>query len=556
MGKCCVKRYLFLFLLVGIGCAISGGEKPEVPLPAAPLPEKDYQAAIQERSQKAMLQKDLVEWERSLAAIIEPLQAEIAENDSIIEQGLFPQNQMDIANRNRRLSAYLQALQQLTRLQQRLMEGDTAISREKVYAGMIDHYLSCLKFAEAAGPKKYAYEEDIKRVTEEIASSYHNGNFYAVVSLYNRLAKSKKPEAIDAASQVYCALSLARLGLGNDAVRIAEEALQKEFSLTCGSAPLFYELGEWLIDREEYNLAQGIFGRLADYYQTEEQWYEKAKKKVALLQSDQQNLLVRSKLDRALELIERNQNFSEAYRLCLEAQRSCTDLECHQEVQSSLDQLIAWAVADIEEKLQIVETKIEESKYLEAQQILGDLQRAYSGEIYPLPVAKKQALIRITAARLQEKEAGWKEELERQKLARANELLDSGQYEEAMFLFDQFKGTPYELEVETKKQVAKDRLAREQRVKAGQLFLKAKHTEDPELRKTYLTESYDLLKGTLDKYPDNSYAEKIRKNLEDVRSEIERTYPDFFAQSDGSNSELSAGTPAGKDTFPLRRETP
>jgi len=556
MGQCYLKRYLIFFFLFGIGCAFYGGKRPEAPRPAPPIPEKDYQVDAQERSQKIKLRQHIEQWDRLLTAIIEPLQAEIAENESVIEQGLFPQNQMDIAKRTKRLSSYLQALQRLKRLKQKLIEGDTALAREKVYGEMIDHYLSCLRLVEATRDNQYAYEEDMKRVTKEIAYHYQSGNFYTVVRLYNRLANSKKGEATDVVSHVYCALSLARLGLEKDAVRIVEEALQKDFSITCGNGPLFYELGEWLIDGERYNLAQQIFSKVAAYYQTEEQWYERAKKKVVLFQSDQQNLLVRSKIDRAFDLFERKGNFSEAYLLCLEAQRSCTDLDCQQEVQVSLDRLIARAVADIEEKLQIIEIKIEESKYLEAQEILGTLQRSYSGEFYPPPIIKKQALIRKKTERLQGKEAGWKEELERQKLERANELLESGQYEEAIVLFDQFKGTPYELEVETKKQLAKDRLAREQRVRAGQLFLKAKHSEDPELRKTYLTESYNLLKGTLDNYPENSYAEKIRKNLEDVRSEIEKMYPDFFVEPEPSDSESSSGAFEWNDTIPLKRETP
>jgi len=556
MGQCYLKRYLIFFFLFGIGCAFYGEKRPEAPRPAPPIPEKDYQVDAQERSQKIKLRQHIEQWDRLLTAIIEPLQAEIAENESVIEQGLFPQNQMDIAKRTKRLSSYLQALQRLKRLKQKLIEGDTALAREKVYGEMIDHYLSCLRLVEATRDNQYAYEEDMKRVTKEIAYHYQSGNFYTVVRLYNRLANSKKGEATDVVSHVYCALSLARLGLEKDAVRIVEEALQKDFSITCGNGPLFYELGEWLIDGERYNLAQQIFSKVAAYYQTEEQWYERAKKKVVLFQSDQQNLLVRSKIDRAFDLFERKGNFSEAYLLCLEAQRSCTDLDCQQEVQVSLDRLIARAVADIEEKLQIIEIKIEESKYLEAQEILGTLQRSYSGEFYPPPIIKKQALIRKKTERLQGKEAGWKDELERQKLERANELLESGQYEEAIVLFDQFKGTPYELEVETKKQLAKDRLAREQRVRAGQLFLKAKHSEDPELRKTYLTESYNLLKGTLDNYPENSYAEKIRKNLEDVRSEIEKMYPDFFVEPEPLDSESSSGAFEWNDTIPLKRETP
>jgi hypothetical protein len=556
MGKCYLKQYLCFLLLFTMGCTFYGGKRPEAPRPAPPLPEKDYQVGIQERAQQARLRQEIEQWERLLAAIIEPLQAEIAENESIIEQGLFPQNQVDIAKKNRRLSSYLQALQRIEGLKRKLIEGDTALSRERVYEEMIDHYLACLKLVEATRDKEYGYQEDIERVTEEIAYSYQNDNYYAVVRLYNRLANSKRGESIDVESRVYCALSLARLGLANDAVRIVEEALQRDFSLTCGNAPLFYELGEWLIDGERYTLAQDIFRKVAAYYQTEEQWHERAKKKVALFQSDQQNLPVRSKIDRALDLLERNGVFSEAYLLCLEAQRSCTDLYCQQEVQIALDQLIVWALADIEEKLQIIETKIEESEYLEAQEILSTLQRSYSGEIYPLPIIKKQVLIRKQVERLQEKEAGWQEELERQKLERANELLESGQYEEAIVLFDQFKGTSYELEVETKRQLAIDRFAREQRVRAGQLFLKAKHSEDPELRKTYLTESYSLLKGTLDKYPDNSYAEKIKRNLEDVGSEIETLYPDFGAESELTDAESPFGAFEGNNTIYLERETP
>ena len=87
-------------------------------------------------------------------------------------------------------------------------------------------------------------------------------------------------------------------------------------------------------------------------------------------------------------------------------------------------------------------------------------------------------------------------------------------------------------------------------------LLKAKHSENPELRKAYLAESYNILKGTLDTYPENSYAGKIRKKLEDVRSEIERVYPDFFEEPELTGAESSLESFQGNDTMYPERETP
>ncbi|MBW1679722.1 MAG: hypothetical protein JRJ08_06230, partial [Deltaproteobacteria bacterium] len=149
-----------------------------------------------------------------------------------------------------------------------------------------------------------------------------------------------------------------------------------------------------------------------------------------------------------------------------------------------------------------------------------------------------------------------KDEIDRQKLEKANNLLEREHYEEAIVLFDRFQGTPYQAEAETKKQLAIDRLARERRIKAGRFFSHATHSEDPELKKTYLIESYNLLEGIIDNYPNNSYAEKIKKNLEVVRSEIEKVYPEFFMEQEHSEAESLSEFFEGENNFYLEQETP
>jgi len=46
----------------------------------------------------------------------------------------------------------------------------------------------------------------------------------------------------------------------------------------------------------------------------------------------------------------------------------------------------------------------------------------------------------------------------------------------------------------------------------------------------------------LDKYPNNTYADRIIKNLTDVRTEIEKVYPEFFSEE---RPRLRGETPSG-----------
>jgi tetratricopeptide (TPR) repeat protein len=401
---------------------------------------------------------------------------------------------------------------------------------------------------------KLSYRVETENIAEEVKKNYHNGNFHTEVELYQHLLKRKNEKEIDLSSQAYYALSLVQLDLVEDAIRTIEEILQDEISITCEVAPLFYELGELLIDQGEYELAQKTFRKLVSYYQIEEKWYEKVKEKSEFFQTSRDNLIARNKLDQAFDLYDKSGDFFEALQLCREAEKNCSDPDCQEKVQASLNQLINRAAADIEEKLRKIDEKIAESKFLEAQEMLSTLKKSFSGEIYPLPIREKIALIHEKEEFLLKKEVEWKDKILLQKLEKANSLLESENYEEAIALFDQLKESPYQVEAETKKQLAIDRLARKMRIKAGQFFLQARGSGDPELKKIYLIESYNILKEIIDNYPNNSYAKKIRKNLTDVRSEIEKVYPEFFKQKEPLENESLSGFFEDEESFSLEEE--
>ena len=532
-------KYFFLSFLFFIGCTTFKVSKPEAPPPAPPPQKKVYQEYWAEKAQKLRVRKDIADWEDRLNSVIDSLQAEIEENTSIIKGGLLPGGQTDIAKKNEVLSSVLEKLKQIKSLQQKLNEKDTALSRETIYLDLIDRYLSCLKLGEKTSKENFSYGVDTKEIEEKIATNYQDENYYKVIALYRQLVDTKPAEGRNDKIQAYYALSLARLGWEEDAIKVVDKAFQGEFSVSGEKVPLFYELGEWLIDKKDYEVAERIFQKIALYFQGEEEWYKKARRKTALFRRGRQDLIVRNKIDQSLDLFEKKGNFSGAYLLGLEAQKNCSDPDCQKEVQTFLDQLIDKGVADIEKKLRKIDKMIAESKFLEAQEMLSALRRSFSDEGgCPPSITEKLALVRQKEKLLQEREAEWKDEVLQQKLEQANNLLESESYEKAIILYDQLKGTPYQTEAEAKKQSAIDRLARLRRSKAGQLFFQAQHCENAELKKSYLIKSYNLLKSVMDEYPNNSYAEKIGKNLEDVRSEIEKIYPEFFWGQESSGTDL------------------
>lgn len=514
-----------LIVLFYAGCTHHPPRKPVVFPPEASITQKEYQAALQEKARMVELQKSMVRWEEGLNVLINALQSEIVEDKAMSGKGLLPEGEESLRQKNE----ILQVLKRMKVLQLQLHQTDTALSREVIYMNLIDLYISGLKWLEKTREKKASVAMDTKRIKEEIEDTYQNKDFNTVIELYRQFPE----EGSDLKRQAYYALALAQLARTEETIAFVTQVLAKGFLVTCDSAPLWFEIGEWLITIGQIDSAQKIFQKITLYYQAEEEWYDRSKRKAALLGGDNQHLMVKNKIDQAINLFDEGKgNFSEVYFLCLEAKKNCPDFACQEEVQTFLSQFINRVVADLDERLQAIDRKIAESQLMEAQKIITAVNNSFPGEEYPLPIREKLALVREKEQYLLEKEAGWKDEIAQQRLEQVDTLLESENYEEAIGLLDQLQGTPYEFEAKKRKQLAIDDFARSRRLKAGQLFFQAKNCEDPELKKNYLVESYTLLKDVIDRYPTNSYIEKIRKNLEDVRLEIEKIDPKFFSEKE------------------------
>ena len=540
-------KYFLAFFLFAFGCAYPVVKEPITPAPELTVPPMGDELRLHEEAQRERLKQLMPNWEAELNTLTNFLVAE-EEKMSVLEDSVLAEEGGTGIVKNRKIVSCLENLKQIRNLQQRLNEKEKAVFRERIYLKLIDYYLSCLKLSEEIRKEYYFNGVSPSEIKEKIENDYKIGDFYKVVVSYRNLQRGKTDLEIDLKDHAYYVLSLIQLGLAVDAVRESENFLKSDFVISSDNAYLMFKIGEWLIDREQYEIAEQVFQRIIRFYRKEEEWHKKAKTKAALFRSDIQYLKVRNKLDQAIDLFENGKDFSRVYSLCLEAKKYCPDPACRDEVQNTLDKFLTITLADLEAALFQIDQKIEELNILEARSLISKIKKIFPGEKYPLPIIDKLALVQEKDKILQEKELTWKDELDRQQLKKTDQLLVGEHYEEVIKILDQFEGTPYQDEAQIKKQLAIDGLAREKRISAGQLFFEAKRSEDPEIKKTYFIESYNILEEVLRCYPENRYAEKIKRNLEDVRAEIEKIYPQFLLEG-GCAEESSSEFIENSDGF-------
>jgi hypothetical protein len=533
----------FLWCVVFMTACVSPAVRRPAPPPPLPVPATERAPEdAQERDHLARLNRAAATWDDRLNVVIAALETELQESGAALGSGLGPTEQEAVARKQALLSSYLEGMKRLKVYQERLRQKDTALSREIVYWDVIDRYLSNLRQGEElrrAQPLKTPVRGDR---SDTIKNEFTQGNYAAVIELYR--GSSARQESSGGAGAVCYVLSLARTGEAAEANGAAGALLQWPPEISSDTAPLWYELGEWLINVGQTAWAQQVFQRLLGYYESEQQWYAKVKEKSALFGADAQSLTARNKADQALEAFQRNQHFAQAYALALEARTSCPDFACQQQAQAALNQLIGEGTAFLDRSLTEIDAALAASELQNALRIVSTLKEAFPGEDYPPAIREKLALVKDKERFLQRQGNQVQAQGQERTLLDATALMEAQKYEEAIARLDQLQGSTYQFEAQQKKQEAIDGFARTRRLRAGQLFLQAQRCEDPGLKKKYLIESYALLKGVLDAYPSNGYAEKINRNLEDVRAEILRIDPAYFS----SETAPGAGSSAGEES--------
>ena len=542
---------LIVMLVTGalfvVGCVhVPPAEKQTHPQDSASLG-----AAMEESSAESVyragLEKYIGNWNERIDALISSVDLELKKIDELTMTDLAADEQRSLGQRKRLLLAYQKKLQGIKEAQNQLSQKDDVLDRESVYVQLITRYVACLRI-EKKLREDIALAEAENEALKVLRVQYRTNNYSGVVERFEQLSAGLPSGVTNVEARTYYALSLNALGRTDESVAISEALVAEGVSVRCANAALMYEIGEILIDAERYNTAEKVFNGLIIFFRQQEELSAKAKNKAALFQSDLDYLRVRNKLDQAVALFEKGGGFAQTFRLCQEALRTCPDERCRREVYGVLEQFVVKTAADMDRTLNRVDILINEGKILEAYELVISFERDFPDDDYPALIRERLALMKEKQELVREEEIHWKDKLEQQKYDKAIKLLQSEQYEEAIRFFDQLEGTKFETDARKQKTAAIDLLARSSRTKAGQLFLQAKQTQDPDLRKTYLIESYTVLKSVMEQYPHNQYADRIARNLDDVRAEIEKMSPEFFADEE-------RGTTTGDNEYNLQNDT-
>ncbi len=105
-------------------------------------------------------------------------------------------------------------------------------------------------------------------------------------------------------------------------------------------------------------------------------------------------------------------------------------------------------------------------------------------------------------------------------LADARAAVAAAQYRKALELFARLDGTPLQETARREAASAVDVLVKEERERAGELFVAARRKPDADSRIAAMEQVHQILAGLLEEFPDSGYADRVRGNLDVVEKEL------------------------------------
>ncbi|HOP48518.1 MAG TPA: hypothetical protein PK874_12730 [Desulfobacteraceae bacterium] len=310
----------------------------------------------------------------------------------------------------------------------------------------------------------------------QILNAYLEGDFKGAINHCTGMKELFGADALSEEIDAVCALSLAKEGMIEEALKTGHAAANKLESFP-DPIQLRSEIAEWDLMLGQRKRAAREFKKLTDMIKGYRDIVKTLGEKIALLPKTQKipalktdtrvELSMPQFLKEVEDLIQKH-NFSEARELLVLKSMG---------ISSKSDVYI------IDQALRNLE--MAEEKHLESK--ISD-------------ILKKNETADSARDSLQE------EKLEKTSSGLDAPASEAGKTNEATEL----------------KEEAIESLINRERNRAARIFLTAKKTEDPEKKEEYLQDSYDILKELIEKYPESPLNQKLKSHIKTVEEEINK----------------------------------
>ena len=318
---------------------------------------------------------------------------------------------------------------------------------------------------------------------KKILDSYLYGDYQGVIDECLKLESSLGPNALNPDIGLVFALSLAKKGMLQDAIRVGERIAQE----LEGKPDLLFlqaRIAEW----------HAMLGQREEALQTYEKFQDNLDGKEALLKSTEKRMA-------AIESApETSPGSSSAPPAGTEPTVSETD--SLESVLKKADALMRDQRFD-DAKLLLVRYRITLTE--------GPDMEAVDQALKKVDEAEKEYMNGELSQKKRQAET----------VAMAKKLIEEERFEEAIQEIEGFeKEQPADPEIQSIKEIATEKLINQERNRAARLFLMARNTSDPAKKEELLLSSYNKLKALIDKYPSSSLNNKLNDNLIKVREEL------------------------------------
>lgn len=285
------------------------------------------------------------------------------------------------------------------------------------------------------------------------------------------------------------------------------------------SASMRVELGDWAMEAGDHELALAWYESAAQAGEAERSWGDEAGRRANTARAQALGPDA-ARLVEANGLVDQG-DLASAHALLEELIADGEDAEVTTDARELLDLVVADATDIGVEKLARAGAILEgPGPYDDVGPLLDAMEWMPEGTYDGAELLRLQGWYRARTGQSDAATAAARKAELDATLGDARDLVVAKEYRAALKAYAKLEGTEHQSVARRESAEAAETLVREERERAGRLFVAARKQSDPATRAAELETVRGILAGLLDEFPESQYAERLHTNLAAVEREI------------------------------------